>query len=164
MRHSMEKKILAMLAVMMLCCMTVFAAAEGTGEPVNRTDLAEEDYIGTWNLKYMIIEGYTVTAESMGLQASIVITDGQIEINSAVGRQKTYETVYADGKLTFVNDKDEKMVVYITEDGLLHVDHEAEVLIRIAEDEDSSLTKGGDSNMLNLSESMLAQYYERVEE
>ena len=162
------KRILTSLTAILLAIlmMASVAMAEGTDGEKYRTDATEEDFIGTWSLKYMIMEGYTVPTQQLGMQATIVITPGEIEITDVLGVTKTYETTFGEGLISFTNEQDEKMVIYITEEGLLHAELEAETYAGTTEDEESPITKkgGGAINIADMGNSFLSQYFEKVEE
>ena len=160
----MNKKPSVIMLIIMLCMACAFTSiAEGTSTPGYRAGLTEDDYIGTWHLKSMMIEGYTVPAESLNMHATIVVTNGQIEITDVFGEKKSYATVFDNGLLSFVNEAGEQMIVYITEEGQLHVEQEAGLFIGTAQDEGSPLEKGGNINMANLTNSLVSHYYERAE-
>lgn len=163
----MKKLITWMMLIMTaIGCVVFTAAAETAGEtPAYRTDVSAEEYLGTWKLKSMLVEGYMVPTESLGLNATIIVTEGQIEINDTFGKTKVYETTYEDGKLFFINEHDEKLFVYITEDGMLHVDQEIAALLETEKDENAPVSKsGGAIHISNLSNSVMTQYFERVTE
>ena len=99
------------LLIAILCAACAFTcAAEGTGTPAYRTDLTEEDYIGTWRLKSMMIEGYSVPAESLNMHATIVVTSGQIEITDVFGEIKSYATTFENGRLGYINELGEQIL------------------------------------------------------
>lgn len=155
-------------AILLVCMLLTAALAEGTeaDEAITyRTDVTEEDFIGTWNLVSMVMEGYQVPTKTLGLKATIVVTPGNIEITDVLGSTTKYETTFADGVLVFVNGKDEQMIVYITPEGLLHVDQEAETFSGEAGDEGAPVAIGGTSlNLAGLNTSLLAQYFEKAAE
>lgn len=154
----MKRIILIVMALVMLAG-TAFAEEAD----IYRQDVTEADFLGTWKLKNMIVEGYEVPTESLGLEATIVLTNGQIEITDVLGEKKTYETVFEDGHLIYVNDKEMKMLVYITKEGLLHIDQEAETFAGTAEDDGSPVTNGGMIDLGNLNNSLVSQYFEKAE-
>lgn len=170
MKRSARNFFLKGILVALLVCLLVPAAfAEGTTEeaPLYRTDVTEEDFIGTWNLVSMVMEGYQVPTASLGLKATVVVTPGQIEITDVMGVKKAYETTFADGVLSFVNDKEEQLIVYITPEGLLHVDQMANTFVGGIEDEKAPQKAGGTTlnvAMANLSANLLAQYFEKAAE
>lgn len=154
----MKRIILIVMALVMLA-----GAAFAEETEVYRQDVTEADFLGTWKLKNMIVEGYEVPTESLGLEATIVLTEGHIEITDVLGVKKTYETVFEDGRLVYVNDKAMKMFVYITTEGQLHIDQEAETFEGTAEDEGAPMMSGGKMNFSNMDNSLLAQYFEKAE-
>ena len=159
------KKLIYMLAAMMLAVLAVGTAlAEGTVElPADRTDLTEEDFIGSWTLKRLIMEGLEVPIESLGLTGTIVVAPGRIEINGTGGSGKSFRTTFEDGFLTYM-DGEEKMAVAITEDGMLHIDLAAKTFKGTAEDEGApEMKSGGIINISNLGESLVGQYYAKDE-
>ena len=171
MKRNARNSFLKWMAVVLLVCMLVPATvAEGTETeeaPLYRTDVTEEDFIGTWNLVSMVMEGYTVPTASLGLKATVVVTPGQIEITDVMGVKKAYETTFADGVLSFVNDKEEQLIVYITPEGLLHVDQKADTFVGEIEDEKAPEKAGGTTlnmAMANLNANLLAQYFEKAAE
>ena len=155
----MKRIILIVMAMMVMLAGTAFAEEADA----YRQDVTEEDFLGTWKLKNMIVEGYEVPTESLGLEATIVLTSGQIEITDVLGVKKTYETVFEDGHLVYVNDKEMKMFVYITAEGMLHIDQEAEKFEGTTEDEGAPLLKNGMMNLSNLDNSLLSQYFVKAE-
>ena len=165
-RNCFLKGILAMLAVCMLFSVALAEGTEAAEEaPAYRTDVTEEDFIGTWNLVSMVMEGYPVPTKALGLKATIVVTEGHIEITDVLGSTKKYETTFADGVLSFVNDKDEQLIVYITPEGLLHVDQKADTFSGEAGDEGAPVAIGGTSlNLAGMNTSLLAQYFEKAAE
>ena len=156
------------MAALLVCLLFSATLAEGTAADeaaVYRTDVTEEDFIGTWNLVSMVMEGYQVPTKTLGLKATIVVTAGNIEITDVLGATKKYETTFADGVLTFVNDKDEQLIAYITPEGLLHVDQEAKTFSGEAGDEGAPVAVGGTSlNLAGMNTSLLAQYFEKAAE
>ncbi|QTE68771.1 hypothetical protein JNO48_02355 [Clostridiales bacterium] len=158
------------LVVLMVCLLVPAVMAEGaeTEEaPLYRTDVTEEDFIGTWNLVSMVMEGYQVPTVTLGLKATVVVTPGKIEITDVLGVQKTYDTTFADGVLSFVNDKEEPLIVYITPEGLLHVDQKADTFSGEIDDEKAPEKAGGTTlnmAMANLNANLLAQYFEKAAE
>lgn len=154
----MKRIILIMMALMMLA-----GAAFAEEADLYRKDVTEEDFLGTWTMKFMMVEGYEVPTKDLGLEATIVLTSGQIEITDMMGIKKTYETVFEDGRLVYVNDQEIKMFVYITAEGLLHIDEEAQTYEGTIEDENSAITKSGKLNMASLTNSLLSQYFEKAE-
>ena len=157
------------LVALLVCLLVPAAFAEGTTEEASlyRTDVTEEDFIGTWNLVSMVMEGYQVPTASLGLKATVVVTPGQIEITDVMGVKKAYETTFADGVLSFVNDKEEQLIVYITPEGLLHVDQMANTFVGGIEDEKAPEKAGGTTlnvAMANLNANLLAQYFEKAAE
>ena len=171
MKRSLRSCFLKGIAAVLLLCLLIPAAvlAEGaeTGEevPAYRTDVTEEDFIGTWNLVSMIMKGYPVPTQALGLKATVVVTAGHIEITDVANVTKKYQTTFADGVLTFVNEKEEKMIVYITAEGLLHVDQAADTFSGEAGAEGAPVEVGGSTlNLANLNADLLAQYFAKAEE
>ena len=170
MKRNARNSYLKWISVVLMVCMLVpVVFADGTTEetPLYRTDVTEEDFIGTWNLVSMVMEGYQVPTASLGLKATVVVTPGQIEITDVMGVKKAYETTFADGVLSFVNDKEEQLIVYITPEGLLHVDQMANTFVGGIEDEKAPEKAGGTTlnvAMANLSANLLAQYFEKAAE
>lgn len=171
MKRNFRNCFLKGIAAVLLLCLLIPAAvlAEGaeTGEevPAYRTDVTEEDFIGTWNLVSMIMKGYPVPTQALGLKATVVVTAGHIEITDVAGVTKKYQTTFADGVLTFVNEKEENMIVYITAEGLLHVDQAADTFSGEAGDEGAPVEVGGSTlNLANLNADLLAQYFAKAEE
>ena len=159
--------ILVVLTVCLLIPAVMAEGAETEEAPLYRTDVTEEDFIGTWNLVSMVMEGYQVPTASLGLKATVVVTPGQIEITDVMGVKKAYETTFADGVLSFVNDKEEQLIVYITPEGLLHVDQMANTFVGGIEDEKAPEKAGGTTlnvAMANLNANLLAQYFEKAAE
>lgn len=154
----MKRIILIVMALMML---VGTAIAEEAAE--YRTDVTEEEFLGTWKLKYMIVEGYDVPTQDLGLEATIVLTSGEIEITDIMGIKKTYETVFEDGHLVYVDDKGMKMLVYITPEGLLHIDEETETFEGTIEDEGSPISKSGMMDLTSLNNSIMSQFFEKAE-
>ena len=172
MKHFNHKACLTtMLAALMICCLAAFACAEGaeTEEPAYRTDVTEADFSGTWSLKNMVLQGYTVPTETLGIHATIVITEGQIEITDVLEVTKTYEAAFEENKLVFLMGE-EQMFVYITEDGLLHLEQEAKVFDGTEEPENPEEKKttvfmgATGIDMGSLNDSFLTQYFVKVEE
>ena len=155
----------AMAIMLLLCCLTACVMAEEAENPVYRTDVTEEDFIGTWNLKNMMMQGYEVPTESLGLHATVVITNGKIEITDVFETTSVYDTSFENCMLSYIDEDGIKMVVYITTEGLLHIDLEAEVFSGTAEDEGAPVAVGGNTlNLSNLDNSIITQYFEKVVE
>ena len=157
-----------LMAVMTVCCLVCPGYAE-TGEaerPAFRTDLTEEDYIGTWKLKTITVQGFPAPAEMVNLHATIVITAGQIEITDIFDENNQYETAFEEGLLSFMINDEQKMIVYITEDGLLYMDQAAEVYSGSMDDEQSPVAViGGRSLQISeMDKSFIGQMYEKVTE
>ena len=113
----------------------------------------------------MVMEGYLVPTKTLGLKATIVVSAGSIEITDVLGVTKQYKTTFADGVLSFANDKEEPLIAYITPEGLLHVDQEAETFSGEAGDEGAPVEIGGTSfNLAGMNTSLLAQYFEKAAE
>ena len=168
-RNTIMSRLFAMLmAVMAICCLVCPGYAE-TGEaerPAFRTDLTEEDYIGTWKLKTVMVQGFPAPAEMVNLHATIVITAGQMEITDIFDEKNEYETTFEDGLLCFMIDEEQKMIVYITEDGQLYMDLAAEDYSGSMDDDQSPVAVIG-GRTLQISEmdkSFIGQMYEKVTE
>ena len=75
-RSCFLKGIAAVLLLCLLIPADVLAESAETGEeaPAYRTDVTEEDFIGTWNLVSMIMQGYPVPTQALGLKATVVVT------------------------------------------------------------------------------------------
>lgn len=151
------------LAALTVSFLIPFAMAEGAEEPVYKADLTEEDYIGKWTLKSMIMQGYPVPTEQLGLHATIIVKAGKIEITDVTGSTNEYVTTFEDGMIRFMIG-DEQMVVYITPEGLLHVDQAVQVFVGTTEDEGVPEVQGETLSFENLDNSFLTQYFEKVEE
>ena len=172
MKHSNWSSFLkGFVAALLVCMLFTVALAEGTEAaeeaPLYRTDVTEADFIGTWNLVSMIMKGYPVPTKALGLEATIVVTEGHIEITDVLGVTKQYRTTFADGVLSFANDKDEPLIAYITPEGLLHIDQEAKTFSGEAGDEGSPEKAGGTTlnmAMANMDDDLLAQYFEKAAE
>ena len=127
------------------------------------TDATEEEFLGTWKLMNMIVEGYEVPTKDLGLDATVVLTAGQIEITDVLSRTQKYETVFEDGHLVYMSDNGLKMFVYITAEGLLHIDQEAETYEGTAEDEGTPIKKNGKFDLSKLNDSLVSMYFEKAE-
>lgn len=154
----MKRIILIMMAMMML----VGAAFAEEADPY-RQDVTEEEFMGTWKLYNMYVEGYEVPTKDLGLDATVVLTSGQIEITDVLGRTKKYETVFEDGHLVYMSDNGLKMFVYITVEGLLHIDQEAATYEGTSEDEGTPVKKNGKFDLSKLSDSLVTMYFEKAE-
>ncbi len=168
-RNTILNRLFAILmAVMTICCLVCpgYAENEEAERPAFRTDLTEEDYIGTWKLKTIMIQGFPAPAEMVNLHATIVITAGQIEITDVFDEKNEYETTFEDGLLCFMINDEQKLIVYITEDGQLYMDQEAEVYSGSIEDEQSpvAVIGGNTLQITQMDKSYVGQMYEKVTE
>ena len=76
------------------------ADAAGASEAADRTDLAAEDYNGTWTLKEIRLDGgYVIPTADMGLTGTVAVGDGTIEITDVYGQKSKFETVFEGGFL-----------------------------------------------------------------
>ena len=156
---------MAVVMALLLVCLPIFAQAEEGNESGYRTDVTEADYIGTWELKSMIMQGYLVPSQTLGIHATVVIEEGKITITDVLDVTKSYETAFEDGRLTYTDGVGMEMAVYITEDGLLHIEKVIRVFSGTAEDEDSPIEKGGSSiDIDSMDTSILDQYFAKVED
>ena len=87
-----------MLILGMMPCASAFQVPTAA-EIVDRTDLTPEDYYGTWNMTYMMLEGNMVPVEILGLTSSIAIQDEMITFTDTFGQVKQYDTFFQDGHL-----------------------------------------------------------------
>ncbi len=153
------------LAVLMVCCM--MAAVCGGEEIADRTDLAAEDYYGTWQLLNMRTNGYMIPAATLGLTATVVISEGIIEITDVYGETTQYETTFEDGHLIYMTEED-RMKVCISEDGLLHLAMDVLEVEGSVEDENAKKTNSGGAkvtlNMKTMQVQLVDEFFERAEE
>ena len=179
MKKYQRKMMATVLAVMMFFSLGVGALAEapaavivaaeaseagGATEAADRTDLAAEDYNGTWKLKEIRLDGgYVIPAAAMGLDGSIVVTDGEITITDVYGKQSQHEAAFENGFL-YYTEGGERMVVCISTDGLLHIQTEAMMVTGTAEGENATVQNGVLTMGANTMEAtVLNQYYERAQ-
>ena len=179
MKKYQRKMMATALAVMMLFSLSVSRLAEapaavavaagasgtaGATEAADRTDLAAEDYNGTWTLKEIRLDGgYVIPAAAMGLDGSIVVAEGKITITDVYGTKSQHEAAFENGFLYYM-EGGERMIVCISTEGLLHIQTEAMMLAGTAEGENPTVKDGVlNMNSNTMEATTLNQYYERAQ-
>ena len=173
MKNKKQNRILGILLTVLLCSLLLSASAEAPNtivvpatvtEIVDRTDLTAEDFLGTWELTKMQMEGLLIPATQLGFSARIVIDENSIQLTDIFGSFNEYETTFEEGFLYYRKGND-RMKVSISTENLLYIGVDVPEFYGTAEDEGSPLENGQlKLDTAAMDTGTLYQFYEKVEE
>ena len=173
MKNTIRTGILIILVTVLLCGLLMPASAELPNtvvvpatitEIVDRTDLTAEDFLGTWELTKMQMEGLFIAATQLGFSARIVIDEKTIQVTDIFGETNQYDTTFEDGFLYYRKGNDRMKVSISTED-LLYIGIDVPEFYGTAEDEDAPLENGQlKLDTAAMDTGTLSQFYEKVDE
>ena len=173
MKNIIRAGILGILVTVLLCGLLAPACAElpntvvvpaTVTEIVDRTDLTAEDFLGTWELTKMQMEGLFIPATQLGFSGKIVIDEHSIQITDIFGSFNEYEATFEEGFLYYRKGND-RMKVSISTENLLYIGVDVPEFYGTAEDEGSPLENGQlKLDTAAMDTGTLSQFYAKVEE